>query len=102
MFLSLARHRHHPAAWRAAWLAARNDSFANLGVVLTARSEGFVWGRPDVDETIRRLVAWRGFVAAAREIAARRTFSRLADLPGLSALLGPRWPPPAGVAATGR
>lgn len=28
------------------------------GAVLTARSEGFVWGRPDLDETIRRLVAY--------------------------------------------
>jgi len=28
------------------------------GVVLTARSEGFIAGRPDLDETIRRLVAF--------------------------------------------
>lgn len=28
------------------------------GVVLTARCESFVWGRPDLDETIRRLVAY--------------------------------------------
>lgn len=28
------------------------------GVVLTARSEGFVWDRPDIDETIRRLAAY--------------------------------------------
>ena len=28
------------------------------GVVLTARSEGFVWDRPDLDETIRRLTAY--------------------------------------------
>lgn len=27
-------------------------------VLLTARSEGFVWGRPDIDETIRRLRAY--------------------------------------------
>jgi len=26
--------------------------------VLTGRSEGFVCGRPDIDETIRRLVAY--------------------------------------------
>lgn len=31
---------------------------AGSGVVLTARSEGFVWGRADLDETIRRLVAY--------------------------------------------
>lgn len=28
------------------------------GIVLTARSEGFVVGRPDLDETLRRLVAY--------------------------------------------
>lgn len=31
---------------------------SGTGVVLTARSEGFVWGRPDIDETIRRLSAY--------------------------------------------
>lgn len=36
--------------------AAIDDSGA--GVVLTARSEGFVWDRPDIDETIRRLRAY--------------------------------------------
>jgi len=121
------------------------------GVVLTARTEGFVWGRADIDETIRRLgayaeagadclyapridslehvsaiveavapkpvnllinkpfttvseaaalgvrrisvggmlakTAWRGFLAAAREIAVEGTFSAFADLPDLNALL---------------
>jgi 2-methylisocitrate lyase-like PEP mutase family enzyme len=28
------------------------------GVVLTARTEGFVWDRPDIDETVRRLSAY--------------------------------------------
>lgn len=28
------------------------------GVLLTARTEGFLWGRPDLDETIRRLQAF--------------------------------------------
>src|SRR5262249_57203670 len=28
------------------------------GVLLTGRSEGFIVGRPDLDETIRRLVAY--------------------------------------------
>ena len=36
--------------------AAIDDS--DTGVVLTARSEGFVWDRPDIDETIRRLQAY--------------------------------------------
>ena len=31
---------------------------SGMGVVLTGRSEGFVAGRPDIDETIRRLVAY--------------------------------------------
>ncbi len=31
---------------------------SGTGVVLTARSEGFVWDRPDLDETIRRLSAY--------------------------------------------
>ena len=127
---------------------------SGTGVVLTARSEGFVWGRPDLDEAVRRLVAyaeagadclyapfltsldqagaivaavapkpvnllinspfatvaeaaaigvrrisvggmlaktaWRGFLAAAHEIAEQGTFSQLAGLPDLNALLGPR------------
>jgi len=31
---------------------------SGTGVVLTGRSEGFVIGRPDIDETIRRLIAY--------------------------------------------
>lgn len=31
---------------------------SGTGIVLTARSEGFVVGRPDIDETIRRLRAY--------------------------------------------
>ncbi|MGV8850590.1 MAG: isocitrate lyase/PEP mutase family protein [Propionibacteriaceae bacterium] len=31
---------------------------SGTGVVLTARSEGFVWDRPDIDETTRRLSAY--------------------------------------------
>ena len=31
---------------------------SGTGIVLTARSEGFVIGRPDIDETIRRLSAY--------------------------------------------
>lgn len=33
---------------------------AGADVVLTGRSEGFIVGRPDLDETIRRLVAYAG------------------------------------------
>lgn len=37
---------------------AAADAVAGTGVVLTARSEGFLVGRPDLDETIRRLEAY--------------------------------------------
>lgn len=123
------------------------------GVVLTARSEGFVWDRPDLGATIDRLVAyaeagadclyapwlaslgdaaaivravapkpvnllinrpfatvaqaadvgvrrislggmfaktaWRGFLAAAREVAEQGTFTELDDLPDVNALFNP-------------
>jgi methylisocitrate lyase len=36
--------------------AAIEDS--GTGVVLTARTEGFVWDRPDIDEAVRRLQAY--------------------------------------------
>ena len=36
--------------------AAIDDS--GTGIVLTARSEGFVWDCPDIDETVRRLSAY--------------------------------------------
>jgi 2-methylisocitrate lyase-like PEP mutase family enzyme len=38
--------------------ARRAIDDSGTGVVLTARSEGFVCGRPDIDETIRRLRAY--------------------------------------------
>ena len=38
--------------------ARRAIDESGTGVVLTARSEGFVCGRPDIDETIRRLRAY--------------------------------------------
>ncbi len=126
---------------------------SGTGVVLTARTEGFVWNRPDIDEAVRRLrayaeagadclyapwissfehvtaiveavapkpvnllinkpfitvaeaaglgvrrisvggmlakTAWRGFLAAASEIAGQGTFQSFADLPDLNALLDP-------------
>jgi len=33
---------------------------SGTGLVLTGRSEGFLWGRPDIDETARRLAAYAG------------------------------------------
>jgi 2-methylisocitrate lyase-like PEP mutase family enzyme len=38
--------------------ARRAIDVSGTGVVLTGRSEGFVVGRPDLDETIRRLRAY--------------------------------------------
>lgn len=38
--------------------ARRSIDESATGIVLTARSEGFVCGRPDIDETIRRLRAY--------------------------------------------
>ncbi|HET7225393.1 MAG TPA: isocitrate lyase/phosphoenolpyruvate mutase family protein [Candidatus Eisenbacteria bacterium] len=38
-------------------LAAR-EALEGTGVLLTARTEGFIAGRPDLDETLRRLVAY--------------------------------------------
>jgi methylisocitrate lyase len=37
---------------------AAHEAVAGSGVVLTARSEGFIVGRPDLDETLRRLTAF--------------------------------------------
>jgi 2-methylisocitrate lyase-like PEP mutase family enzyme len=38
--------------------ARRAIDESGTGIVLTGRSEGFVWGRPDIVETIRRLRAY--------------------------------------------
>ena len=37
---------------------AARDAVDGTGVLLTARSEGFIVGRPDLDETLRRLTAY--------------------------------------------
>jgi len=39
-------------------IAAARAAIGDSGVLLTGRSEGFIAGRPDMDETIRRLVAY--------------------------------------------
>lgn len=39
-------------------IAAAASALEGTGVLLTARSEGFIAGRPDLDETIRRLQAY--------------------------------------------
>ena len=64
--LALARVR----AARAAIDAAGGD------VVFTARSEGFIRGRPDLDETIRRLKAFAAAAPTASTPPASRRASR--------------------------
>src|SRR6516164_3786584 len=74
--LALARVR----AARAAIDRAGGD------VVFTARSEGFIRGRPDLDEAVRRIslggtlarVAWTAVTRAARDIATAGKFDSLA------------------------
>jgi 2-methylisocitrate lyase-like PEP mutase family enzyme len=39
-------------------IAAAREAVAGSGALLVARSEGFIAGRPDLEETIRRLVAY--------------------------------------------
>ena len=41
-------------------IAAARQAVAGTGVLLVARTEGFIAGRPDLDQTIRRLVAYAG------------------------------------------
>ena len=52
--------RSSTSIWRwTGWLAARQAiDESGTGIVLTGRSEGFICGRPDIDETIRRLRAY--------------------------------------------
>jgi 2-methylisocitrate lyase-like PEP mutase family enzyme len=37
---------------------AASETAQRLGFVLTARAENFLWARPDLDDTIRRLIAY--------------------------------------------
>jgi 2-methylisocitrate lyase-like PEP mutase family enzyme len=50
------------------------------GVVLTARSEGFIAGRPDFDETLRRLTAFAAAGADCLYAPGLRQESHIADL----------------------
>ena len=67
---ALAVERIHAA--RAAIDRTGND------VLLTARSEGFIVGRPDLDETIRRLTAFAGAGADCLYAPGLRTMSDIA------------------------
>jgi 2-methylisocitrate lyase-like PEP mutase family enzyme len=65
--------------------AAIDDS--GTGVVLTARSEGFVWGRPDLEETIRRLSA---YAAAGADCLYAPFITSLDDVSAIVAAVSPK------------
>ena len=52
--------RSSSSSWRSNGSGPRVEAIdaSGTGVVLTGRSEGFVRGRPDIDETVRRLKAY--------------------------------------------
>ena len=52
------RHPLHDFDLAVERVRAAHEALAGTGVLLTARSEGFIVGRPDLDETIRRLTAY--------------------------------------------
>jgi 2-methylisocitrate lyase-like PEP mutase family enzyme len=56
-------------------------------VVLTGRSEGFVVGRPDIDETIRRL---RAYAAAGADCLYAPRISKLEDVAAIVAAVSPK------------
>ena len=57
------------------------------GVVLTGRSEGFVVGRPDIDETIRRL---RAYAEAGADCLYAPRISTLEDVSAIVAAVSPK------------
>jgi len=57
------------------------------GILLTARSEGFVVGRPDIDETIRRLVA---YAEAGADCLYAPRISEIDDVSAVVAAVSPR------------
>ncbi|MGZ8780988.1 MAG: isocitrate lyase/PEP mutase family protein [Thermoanaerobaculia bacterium] len=60
---------------------------AGTGVLLTARSEGFLVGRPDLDETIRRLVA---FAEAGADCLYAPGLRNLSDIRGVIEAVAPK------------
>lgn len=66
--------------------ARRAIDDSGTGVLLTARSEGFVVGRPDIDETIRRLQA---FAEAGADCLYAPRLTRLEDVTAIVAAVAP-------------
>ena len=65
------------------------------GIVLTGRSEGFLWGRPDIDETARRLSA---YAEAGADCLYAPRITTPAQIATLVAAVAPKppLPPPSG------
>lgn len=66
--------------------ARRAIDDSGTGVLLTARSEGFVVGRPDIEQTIRRL---RAYADAGADCCYAPRISRLDDVASLVAAVRP-------------
>ena len=66
--------------------ARRAIDESGTGVLLTGRSEGFVVGRPDLDETIRRL---RAFAEAGADCLYAPRLTRLADVTAIVEAVAP-------------
>ena len=60
---------------------------SGTGVVLTGRSEGFVWGRPDIEETVRRL---RAFADAGADCLYAPRIETVEQITAIVAAVAPR------------
>ncbi len=67
--------------------ARRAIDESGTGIVLTARSEGYVVGRPDLDDTIRRL---RAYSAAGADCLYAPRLDQLADVTAIVAAVAPK------------
>ncbi len=67
--------------------ARRAIDASGTGIVLTGRSEGFVCGRPDIDETIRRL---RAFAEAGADCLYAPRLDRLEHVIAIVAAVSPK------------
>lgn len=67
--------------------ARRAIDQSGTGVVLTGRSEGFVVGRPDIDETLRRL---RAYADAGADCLYAPRIGRLEDVAAVVAAVSPK------------
>ena len=67
--------------------ARRAIDESGTGIVLTGRSEGFVCGRPDIDETIRRLMA---YAEAGADCLYAPRIDKLEDVSAIVAAVSPK------------